>query len=158
MTTPSEQIQLPYGSASDLPSYQELSCQIQGLKLLTRFIARNQHSELLQLEHKLTHLVAVVDRFYDRLGPRNWIFHDSVNISAVEAIPEPPASDFTDELDHAARVTEEAEMDIPSPPFSSCREGIRSRQSLQKNLMLCRGDGRLYAAQLPGAGPVLREL
>ena len=56
--------------------------------MLTRFIARNQHSELLQLEHKLTHLVAVVDRFYDRLGPRNWIFHDSVNISAVEAILE----------------------------------------------------------------------
>ena len=88
MTTPSEQIQLPYGSASDLPSYQELSCQIQGLKLLTRFIARNQHSELLQLEHKLTHHVAVVDRFYDRLGPRNWIFHDSVNTSTVEAILE----------------------------------------------------------------------
>ena len=88
MTTPSEQIQSPYGSARDLPTYQELDRQIQGLKLLTRFIARNQHSELLQLEHKLTHLVAVVERFYDRLGPRNWIFHDSVNISAVEAILE----------------------------------------------------------------------
>ena len=88
MTTPSEQIQPPYGSASDLPSCQELTCQIQGLKLLTRFFARNQHSELLQLEHELTHLVAVVDRFYDRLGPSNWIFHDSVNISAVEAILE----------------------------------------------------------------------
>ena len=30
-------------------------------------------------------------------------------------------------------VTEEAEMDIPSPPFWSCREGILSRKSLQKN-------------------------
>ena len=86
MTTPSEQIQSPYGSARDLPSYQELTCQIRGLKLLTRFIARNQHSDLLQLEHKLTHLVGVVDRFYDLLGPRNWIFHDSVTFSAVEAI------------------------------------------------------------------------
>ena len=56
--------------------------------MLTRFIARNQHSELLQLEHKLTHLVAVVDRFYDRLGSRNWIFHESLNVSAVEAILE----------------------------------------------------------------------
>ena len=86
MTTPSGQIQLPYGSANDLPSFQELTSQIQGLKPLTRFIARKQHSELLQLEHKLAHLVDVVDRFYDRLGPRNWIFHDSVNIAAVEAI------------------------------------------------------------------------
>ena len=35
-----------------------------------------------------------------------------------------PVFGFTDELDHAARVTEKAEMDIPSPPFSSCREEI----------------------------------
>ena len=60
--------------------------QIQGGKLLTRFIARNQRSELLQIERQLNHLVAVVDRFYDRLGPRNWIFHESLNVSAVEAI------------------------------------------------------------------------
>ena len=88
MTTPSGQIQPPYGSASDLPSYRELTRQIQGLKPLTRLIARKHHSELLQLERKLTHLVSIVDCFYDLLGPRNWIFHDSVNISAVEAILE----------------------------------------------------------------------
>ena len=56
--------------------------------MLTRFIAREQHSELLQLEDRLTHIVDVVDRFYDRLGPKNWIFHDSVTFSAVETILE----------------------------------------------------------------------
>ena len=86
MPTPCEERQSPYGSASDLPSYQEMARQIQGGKLLTRFIARNQRSRLLQIEHQLNHLVAVVDRFYDRLGPRNWIFHESLNLSAVEAI------------------------------------------------------------------------
>ena len=30
--------------------------------------------------------MGVVDRFYDRLGPRNWIFHESLNVSAVEEI------------------------------------------------------------------------
>ena len=60
--------------------------QIQGGKLLTRFIARNQRSGFLEVENQLNHLVAVVDRFYDRLGPRNWIFHESLNFSAVEAI------------------------------------------------------------------------
>ena len=60
--------------------------QIQGGKLLTRFIARNQRSGFLEVENQLNHLVAVVDRFYDRLGPRNWIFHESLNVSAVEAI------------------------------------------------------------------------
>ena len=86
MTTPSGQIQPPYASANDLPSFQELTSQIQDLKPLAGFIARKQHSELLHLEHKLAHLADVVDRFYDRLGPRNWIFHDSVDIAAVEAI------------------------------------------------------------------------
>ena len=60
--------------------------QIQGGKLLTRFIARNRRSELLAIEHQLDNLVAVVDRFYDRLGSRNWVFHESLDVSAVEAI------------------------------------------------------------------------
>ena len=76
----------PYGSARDLPSYQELARQIQGGKLLTRFIARNQRSRFLEIERQLDHLVDVVDRFYDRLGSRNWIFHELLPISNVEAI------------------------------------------------------------------------
>ena len=87
MSTSSEQSLPPYGSASDLPSYQELARQIQGGKLLTRFLARDQRSGFLEIERQLNHLVAVVDRFYDRLGPRNWIFHDSLlSVSAVEEI------------------------------------------------------------------------
>jgi hypothetical protein len=34
----------------------------------------------------LDHLVAVVDLFYDRLGSRNWIFHELLPISNVETI------------------------------------------------------------------------
>ena len=86
MPTPPERRQSPYGSARDLPSYQEMSRQIQGGKLLTGFIARTQRAEILEIEHQLNHLADVVDRFYDRLGPRTWIFHGSLDISAVEAI------------------------------------------------------------------------
>ena len=57
--------------------------------MLTRVIARNQRPKLLQVEHQLNHLVAVVDRFYDLFGPRNWIFHESLSIPAVEAILDP---------------------------------------------------------------------
>ena len=84
--TESAQRAAPYGSARDLPSYQELARQIQGGKLLTRFIARNQRSGILEIERQLDHLVDVVDRFYDRLGSRNWIFHELLPISNVEAI------------------------------------------------------------------------
>ena len=63
-----------------------MASQIQGGKLLTRLIARKHRSGLLEVEHQLNHLVDVVDRFYDRLGPRNWVFHESLNVAAVEAI------------------------------------------------------------------------
>ena len=86
MPTPRELRQSPYGSARDLPSYQELALQIKGGKLLTLFSARSQRSKFLEVERQLNHLMAVADRFYDRLGSRNWIFHDSLPVSAVEAI------------------------------------------------------------------------
>ena len=86
MAIPRKRKLSPYGSARDLPSYQELARQIQGGKLLTRFMARNQRSEFLKIERRLNRLVAVVDRFYDRLGPLNWIFHERLPLSDVEAI------------------------------------------------------------------------
>ena len=76
----------PYGSASDLPSYKELARLIQGGKLLTRCIARHLHPEFFKIEQEFKHLVAIVDRFYEVFGSRNWIFHDSLSISAVEDI------------------------------------------------------------------------
>ncbi len=76
----------PYGSASDLPSFREMKEQIQGLKLLTIAVAREQRTELLKIEQQLDHLADVVDSFYERLGPRNWIFHDLLNVEAVETI------------------------------------------------------------------------
>ena len=82
----SNQAPTAYGSARDLPSFQEMAGQIQGPKLLTLAVGREQRAELLNLEQQLNHLVDVVDRFYERLGPRNWIFHDLLNFEAVETI------------------------------------------------------------------------
>lgn len=76
----------PYGSARDLPSYQELSQQIQGGKLLTRFIACDQRQKLIEIEEQVNRLTRVVDDFYDRLGERNWIFHDMLNVDKVEQL------------------------------------------------------------------------
>ena len=75
-----------YGSAKDLPSYQELSQQIQGGKLLTLFIARDQRKKFIELEEQAAHLAQIVDEFYERLGPRNWIFHDLLSVDKIEQI------------------------------------------------------------------------
>jgi hypothetical protein len=75
-----------YGSAKDLPTYKEMSQQIQGLKLLTRVIARDQRQKLLEIEEQMERLTRVVDDFYDRLGSRNWIFHDTLNVDKIEQL------------------------------------------------------------------------
>ncbi|MEV0650168.1 hypothetical protein AB0I28_33405 [Phytomonospora sp. NPDC050363] len=75
-----------YGSARDLPSFRKMSQQIQAGKLITFFIARRQRAVLIDIERQMEHLADVVDRFYVRLGPRNWIFHDSLSVSTVEAL------------------------------------------------------------------------
>jgi hypothetical protein len=68
----------PYGSAKDLPSYQEMSQLIQGAKLVTLVVARDQR--------EMNRLARVADGFYDRLGTRNWIFHDLLSVDKIEAI------------------------------------------------------------------------
>ena len=75
-----------YGSAHDLPSVQEMQQFINGLSMLTRFVARDQRPKAIETERKIRRLADVVDRFYDRLGSRNWIFHDTLNVSRVEKI------------------------------------------------------------------------
>jgi ASC-1-like (ASCH) protein len=75
-----------YGSAKDLPSYQELSQQIQGGKLLTLVIARDQRKKLIEIEEQIERLTRIVDDFYERLGSRNWIFHDLLSVNKVEQL------------------------------------------------------------------------
>lgn len=75
-----------YGSARDLPSYRELSQQIQGGKLLTLFIARDQRKTIIEIEEQVDRLTRIVDDFYERLGSRNWIFHDLLNVDEIERL------------------------------------------------------------------------
>lgn len=76
----------PYGSAKDLPSYQELAQQIRSAKLLTRVFARGQRSQFIKVEEDLNDLIQVVDDFYERLGERNWIFHDILNVEKIKRL------------------------------------------------------------------------
>lgn len=68
----------PYGSAADIPSIADMLQKIEGGKLLTRFIARDQRANLVELERQVREHIAVIDRFYAVLGPRNWIVHDEL--------------------------------------------------------------------------------
>lgn len=76
----------PYGSAADLPTIAEMLTQIDGMKLLTRFVSRDQRPAAIALEEQVREHVAVVDGFYELLGPRNWIFHDDLNLAFARSL------------------------------------------------------------------------
>ena len=76
----------PYGSAADIPSIADMLQKIEGGKFLTRFIARDQRAKLVELERQVRQHIAVIDRFYTVLGPRNWIVHDELPMPLLAAV------------------------------------------------------------------------
>jgi len=74
---------MPYESARDLPSFVEMLQQVRFIKLLRFALPRNERQMARQLETQLHFLGDTVDRFYDALGPRNWIFHDSMSVQEI---------------------------------------------------------------------------
>jgi hypothetical protein len=77
---------MTYNSAHDLPTFVELSAQLQGLKQLRFLLPNNQRSELKKLETQIKEMGDTVDDFYTLFGDRHWIFHDNLNLEKVRTI------------------------------------------------------------------------
>lgn len=77
---------MPYESASDLPSFVELKRQLAALKALRPLIPRRDRPDVKDLERQLTHLSGTVDRFYEVLGERNWVFHEHLSVDRIAEI------------------------------------------------------------------------
>src|SRR4051794_7489310 len=82
-----------YESALDLPSVVELLDQIKGMKTLTRFVGRAHRREVLETDQGLPALAQEIVRFYELLGARNGISHDSLLAERARALPALPADD-----------------------------------------------------------------
>ena len=82
-----------YGSARDLPIAQELTRQLDGMRRLTRFVARDQRETVRRLEEDLAALTQLVDDFYATLGPRNWIFHERLSTKRIAELVGSPADE-----------------------------------------------------------------
>ncbi|GCE46261.1 hypothetical protein EI42_03133 [Thermosporothrix hazakensis] len=77
---------MTYNSVHDLPSFVELSNQLNALKLVSIFLPPDERTKLKQLEAQIKELGDTVDNFYTLLGDRHWIFHDSLNVEKVRGI------------------------------------------------------------------------
>lgn len=63
-----------------------MSQLIRGGKCITLFFGRKQRKQLIGLEAQIKRMARVVDDFYNRLGARNWIFHDTLSVDKVEQL------------------------------------------------------------------------
>lgn len=75
-----------YGSARDLPSFQEREHEIAALKLLGPLLNPELRKTLERLERKHWDTTEVVDGFYRLLGPRNWVFTEELSLPAMEQV------------------------------------------------------------------------
>lgn len=76
-----------YGSAEDLPTVQELRTQLKGMRLLGLvFLSKEQRAQMRGIDRQLTEITDTVDRFYDLLGPRHWIFHNDMSMPDMAAL------------------------------------------------------------------------
>ena len=82
----------PYGSAHDLPSVVEMRRQLAVMKPLMRVMARDRRPQLIEVEKQVKSICDSVDRFYDLLGPRHWIFTEYLPVDDVAAILGPTVS------------------------------------------------------------------
>jgi len=56
------------------------------MNALTLVFARRERHRIRELKERLEKIVAAVDGFYDLLGPRNWVFHESLNMDVAESL------------------------------------------------------------------------
>jgi hypothetical protein len=142
----------PYGSAADIPSIADMLQKIEGGKLLTRFIARDQRAKLVELERQVRQHVTVIDRFYAVLGPRNWIVHDELPMPLLEAIGGMAADDAErrliayyqdpENLERLCRRLSHPELRVRSPLIERAKtEFLSGRYNTCVQLLLSVMDG-----------------
>lgn len=88
---------LPYGSMEDLPSVIEARQMLLGMRLLGWIGGRHVRAQARELTASLDEITGVVDRFYEKLGERGWIFHDDLNLSAMSEIAASPDSETAEQ-------------------------------------------------------------
>lgn len=85
-TSPQPQGSSQYGSATDLPTFQEIRRALEAYERIPPAHVPDMSLKIQELRQEVELLTQVVDNFYERLGHRNWIFHGLLNPSVVQAL------------------------------------------------------------------------
>ncbi len=137
----------PYQSALDLPSFVEIQKQLRGMKLLTRVVARKERAKVLELEAQLQRMAGIVDRFYELLGSRNWVFHDDLNLDRIAALVGEEATADSAEAELLALYQERDMLTFMTRRLGG-HVGFRTRMHLIERALTDYRAGRFYATTL----------
>ncbi|MFJ9523041.1 hypothetical protein ACIRPK_32940 [Kitasatospora sp. NPDC101801] len=77
---------MDYRSARDLPSFVAADQQLKAMRAFQWLMPAEKRPDLAALQQKADFLADTVDGFYAMLGPRNWIFHDSMSVDAMAQV------------------------------------------------------------------------
>lgn len=86
-----------YGSAEDLPSVIEMRQMLFGMKILGWVAGKKHRAQVRELNVTLDDISRTVDRFYEILGERGWIFHDDLNLPAIKNVVSTPDSEIAEQ-------------------------------------------------------------
>ena len=82
------------GSIENLPSVRKLRSETAGLGFLGMLAGNTEAREMTkQLNAELDRIVDVVDKFYQILGDRNWVFFDALNLERINEVVSKPSPD-----------------------------------------------------------------
>lgn len=82
------------GSIENLPSVRKLRSEVAGLDFLGMLAGNTEAREMTkQLNAELDRIVDVVDKFYQILGDRNWVFFDALNLERMNDVVSKPSPD-----------------------------------------------------------------
>ena len=134
-----------YPSAADMPRFKELIEKRDALRLL---LPLNPALRLTfeELDEQLQDLVSSVDGFYELLGPRNWVFHETLSLTEMrEALDSKDA----DELEQAVigQYQNELKLDVLVNGLKRLPE-MRSRIPLLFKAKADFRGGRFYSVVL----------
>ena len=71
-----------YPSAWDVPQFKEMKVQMSAMTLLLVF-RPSLRKQLSGLKKEMHRIVGAVDRFYELVGDRHWVFHGSLNLERL---------------------------------------------------------------------------
>lgn len=136
----------PYGSATDLPSVIEMKQQITALSVLGFLVSKEQRAELKKLREEIRRITSIVDRFYELVGERNWVFTDDLNLSEMETITGAPDA-ATAEVLLVSYYESDRRIDFPLGRLHRFK-AMQPRITLLQKALFDYREGRYYSTVL----------